>query len=901
MASADELKEIQRLTSSISKMMDGISDKSDKRNRALEKEANIMKSIASSLKEEEDLTKGIEALERRKSNILKSNYGVNQSLKSDLLKMNQISIDSLNVERKKLQVLSKVNQIASNIGNGLSSSLDKFKSQIEEVPILGKAIASIIPSDKINASISAATQGFQRGFGVMFKRSLSQGKGFIKSFGSGMKAGMSQIGKSLGPLLTNPYVLAAVAIGAMLGAGLIGYAKLDAASKAFRNETGLLKSQTEGITNSINSSYISTVALGASMEDVAMAAATFTKEFDNIEQPSEAVLTNMVTLNKNFGIGVSESAKLNKVFQNMAGLSAEQAQYQISQVAEASKLAGVAPQQVIQDMAESSEYAYRYFGGSVEELSKAAVEAAKLGTSIAQAGKVADNLLDFQSSVSSELEAQAMLGVRLNFGQARYLAANGDILGSQQAIIDQVQQNVDLTRLNTYEQEALAKATGMSIGDLKNQVRIREQFGKLDKEQMAAAMDLLNSGKDLSKVSQKDLETKTQELARQREMQSEMDNMKNELKSVGAGLMQALMPLGKVLFSTFSLIGSVLKGIIGPIGAAINSVMVALKPVGDMFKEMFGDGAGLSSIFEIIGKILSGPIVFAINIFTNGIKMVASLVTGIYDVFKGIFTGDFSLIADGLMSIGESILRYFYQIPMALFDTFTQLFPNIGKSLSDMGKKVLDSFTNIIPNISSSFSNIGTKILDGFKTIGPKLLNFFGGVIKGWFNIISYIPTKLYEAFVGIFPAIGDFFSNLIDTIKQKLLGLLPSWAQRVLGGSVTSEVQQQQTAQPVVQTSNGEGNNIPMLAEGGIVQSPIQAIVGEAGPEAVIPLDQLSNIISSTTGGQGGGRPSWVDEVVSAIRENKDVYMDRVKVSSTVTDTQERSGRQNRFGLQGA
>jgi hypothetical protein len=60
---------------------------------------------------------------------------------------------------------------------------------------------------------------------------------------------------------------------------------------------------------------------------------------------------------------------------------------------------------------------------------------------------------------------------------------------------------------------------------------------------------------------------------------------------------------------------------------------------------------------------------------------------------------------------------------------------------------------------------------------------------------------------------------------------------------------------------------DIPMLAAGGIVTGPTLAMIGEAGPEAVIPLDRMSQM-----GGGGttvninvnGGDPN---AVVQALR----------------------------------
>ena len=64
-----------------------------------------------------------------------------------------------------------------------------------------------------------------------------------------------------------------------------------------------------------------------------------------------------------------------------------------------------------------------------------------------------------------------------------------------------------------------------------------------------------------------------------------------------------------------------------------------------------------------------------------------------------------------------------------------------------------------------------------------------------------------------------------------------------------------------------GRGSAVPMMAAGGVVTSPTLAMIGEAGPEAVIPLDRLGQL-----GGGGnvtimvnGGDPN---AVVDALRQ---------------------------------
>ena len=63
------------------------------------------------------------------------------------------------------------------------------------------------------------------------------------------------------------------------------------------------------------------------------------------------------------------------------------------------------------------------------------------------------------------------------------------------------------------------------------------------------------------------------------------------------------------------------------------------------------------------------------------------------------------------------------------------------------------------------------------------------------------------------------------------------------------------------------------MLAQGGIVNSPTLALIGEAGPEAVVPLDRANSMGSSVTINVNGGDPNAVvDALRRYMRQNGSV-----------------------------
>jgi hypothetical protein len=811
------LKEMEELTKSIGKGMDDLATKSERHLEVLTNSTDQMKKIVGKVQDAESLGKAINKLKEKEQALLKANWGVNEDLKNEILGQVTAAKEALSIEQKRQQVVDQVAKSAKELGDSLGSGLDTFQSKLEEVPVIGKGLSKLIPVNSIKKGIGKATSSFTSGFGKAFTSNLKAGKGFVGSFSAGMTGGMAKMGKVLGPLLSNPYTAAALAILAAVSIGIIGFYKLTAAAKQFREETGLLNSQTKGLESQIGRVINRTSGLGASTEDVAQAAAAFSREFSNIEQASDEVLTSIVTLNKNYGVGVDEAIQLNKVFQNIGGLSQTQSQILIGQTAELARAAKVAPRQVIQDMAESAEYAYRYFQGSPEQLKNAAVQAAKLGTSIKEAGKVADGLLDFESSITKELEASAILGTNLNFGRARYLASTRDVLGAQQAVVDEVMKLGDISQMNTWEQEALAAASNMSYESLLNQTRIRERFGKLGKEELAAALAAVEAGKDISKMTEADLKAQTEKIALEQEMQSKFDQMGNRLKEIGMQLLVFFAPIGEMLFALFD-------GILSPALNAIQGVFDALAPLKTMMADIFGEGAGIADIFKFIGTLIGGILALTINWYTNTLKGVLGIVTGIWNVVKGIFTGDFDLIFDGLMSIGEGALRLFYSIPMILLDTFFDMFPKLG-----------DAFTEL-------FTSIGSKV-------------------------------------------------------KQMFTDMLPSWAVKLLGGGTSVAAD----ATPPATESINDG----VVQNGKVVSThPEDFLIATKNPTGL--AESMAGGMTSTSGlpqTMSGGTTISMEGVIAELRElkaafmaNKDVYMDRAKVTTLVRRTTERA-TDNNFG----
>ena len=538
---------------------------------------------------------------------------------------------ALKAVQKENQILSSVAKNTDKVTGALKEGVDELVSMTENIPIVGNRLSKVLEpaAEKAGKYFEKAGGIFKNSFTSAFKGVEGENVSFTKRFSAGMKSGMADIQKFTRRLGGVSKMMGGLFLAAMFAVAFMGFSKVEAAARSFRDETGLLRSQTQGLETDITNVTASTAGLGASAEDVAKAASAFTNAFEGLEQPSAAVLENIVALEKNFGVSSSTAAAVNAQFQQLSGLSAEAAQHQITQVTQAAKLAGVAPQKVLADIADSAEETAIFFGGSVNALSKAAVKAAALGTSIKQASEVANNLLDFENSITAELEASAMLGSTINFNKARELAAANDIVGAQQSVLDSLEKSVDLNNVNKFQLDSIAKATGMPVAELRKQLNLRQKFGKLDAEQMKAAQQLLDSGKSLSDIGEDDLAKQTEQVKAQQEMQGLIEGIKNRFAAVGAQIQMAFAPLAKqilpvldyavdivtVLAYPFVQIGKLI-GYIGEqaskLGGYFSAILGPLGTVGKVLKYIAGIGViyaayqafAFASMVPVIGPIL---------------------------------------------------------------------------------------------------------------------------------------------------------------------------------------------------------------------------------------------------------------------------------------------------------
>jgi hypothetical protein len=141
---------------------------------------------------------------------------------------------------------------------------------------------------------------------------------------------------------------------------------------------------------------------------------------------------------------------------------------------------------------------------------------------LGQVEKIADSLLNFESSIEAELKAELVTGKQLNLERARFLALNNDLYGLQEELNKQNINFAEYTQMSRIGQQALAESLGMG----------REEMSQM----------LFNQEKQLlaQKATRGELEGQTlaqfKALSAQQKFEASVEKVKNAFSSIVSAL-----------------------------------------------------------------------------------------------------------------------------------------------------------------------------------------------------------------------------------------------------------------------------------------------------------------------------------------------------------------------------
>ena len=192
-------------------------------------------------------------------------------------------------------------------------------------------------------------------------------------------------------------------------------------------------------------------------------------------------------LTNQLGIGADSATKLRQIAE-ATGVSLEEqklAQYESISAMSAQEGVGIDVKEVMDEVGKAGAYGLAQFQGSVVALTEGVAQAKALGLSLDQVNSIAGKLLDFESSINAELQAELLLGRDINLEKARLAALNND----QKTLMEEINREMgdfeDFSNMNRIQQEAMADAIGMSVDGLSESL-LMQQYGEMSQREIVA-------------------------------------------------------------------------------------------------------------------------------------------------------------------------------------------------------------------------------------------------------------------------------------------------------------------------------------------------------------------------------------------------------------------------------
>lgn len=255
-------------------------------------------------------------------------------------------------------------------------------------------------------------------------------------------------------------------------------------------------------------------------------------------------------------------------------------------------------------------------------------------------------------------------------------------------------------------------------------------------------------------------------------------------------------------------------------------------------------------IVKAVIKVILDTIVLYFTIAFNSVKGVWGL---IISFFQGLW--------DGIVTIFSVVGTWFTERFKEAWDGLTNIFRVIGQWFSERWTEVKNILSPIGQWFKDKFQNAWDNLTNIFKSLGSWFGARWNDVTNALNNVASWFGntfTSAYNAVKNAFSSIGSFFSGVWSTVKNIFVnagqmvgsavgGAFKGAVNAVLGTienivngfiNMINGVIGVINALPGVSLGYINGISLPRLARGGIVDSPTIAMIGEAGKEAVVPLE---------------------------------------------------------------
>ena len=313
-------------------------------------------------------------------------------------------------------------------------------------------------------------------------------------------------------------------------------------------------------------------------------------------------------------------------------------------------------------------------------------------------------------------------------------------------------------------------------------------------------------------------------------------------------LTKVLAPTLEYIGEVFRVLFNVAADILGGIADFLKGVFAHITGIltGDMSKIFDGFTETGDAIMSILSTILTGLLDLTVAVLKFIWDTVVAIFQGIWDGIVAIFTpvgewfaGVFQAAWDGIVAIFTDLGTWFGE----RWTEVTTALSNIGTWFTDMFQKAWNGLTGIFANIGTWFGERWNDVTNALANVAT----WFGSIFKTAFEAVKNAFSTIGSFFSGVWTTVKNIFVNAGQMVGSAVGGAFKSAVNAVLGtienvvngfvGMINGVIGMINKIPGVSLGSIGYVS-LPRLARGGIVDSPTVAMIGEAGKEVVMPLE---------------------------------------------------------------
>ena len=468
------------------------------------------------LKELKATLDGLTSIEAQLRNQVSSGAGRTANLINSVTQSFQTLVD---IERKQLKSLEDVEKGNKEL---LKIKKDQVKIELRRVILLKQAetatetqlenieaqlLALIETSEQLKYS-EGVTKAMASNFADMKKNSR-----FFKELSASLKSI-----PGLGPILSKPLEEAAEVaaergklagffkflnstVKLLSGPALVkGLLTVSSQTKDLRTNLGISNTQARGLRGEFTQYALSTDNARVNTDSLVSAQLDLSKSLGLGVTFSGATLENFINQTEALGVSVAAASRLALVQESLGDTSGEFADNLAASAKQAGQGLGInlSTAEVFEEIGKLSATTLINLRRNPEALGQAVAQAKKLGIQLSDIRGISSSLLDFESSIASELEAEVLTGRQLNLDRARLAALKGDDLSLTKEIASQVGTIAEFENMNVIQREALAKSFGLNIDQMSEMLLRQEAINKAGDRAADLSAESLNNARKIS-------------------------------------------------------------------------------------------------------------------------------------------------------------------------------------------------------------------------------------------------------------------------------------------------------------------------------------------------------------------------------------------------------------------